>query len=113
MPWIDIIPKNSGGGGWRNEPSATLYPSGQMALSVAVVEMLGSPERVRVQVDAEAQAIRITPTTPDDSGSFSLSGGGNTPARIGCRDLKNRFPALVGKFSVHKLKGGIELRKAT
>lgn len=111
MPWTRIIPKNAGGGGWRSDPAATLYPSGQLTLTAAAVEMLGSPARVIVEANAEALAIRLTPTTPDDAGGFSLSGGGNSPARIGCRDMRNRFPDLVGKYTVHKLKGGIELRK--
>lgn len=111
MPFIRVIPKNSGGGGWRSEPAATLYQSGQLTLSVAAVEMLGDPDRVHLDVDPVGERIRLTPSTPDDSGAFSLSGGGNTPARIGCRDAARRYPQMIGKYSVHKLAGGVELRK--
>lgn len=111
MPWTKIVPKNSGGGRPPDEPAATMYESGQLTLTASAVKMLGNPERVRLEVDAQAERIRLTPTTPADGGGFSLSGGGNSPARIGCRDAVRRYEGLIGKYSVQKIAGGVELRK--
>ncbi len=113
MTWIRIIPKNTGGGRPPDEPAATMYDSGQLTLTASAVKLLGNPNRVQMEVDPQAERIRLTPTTPGDAGGFSLSGGGNSPARIGCRDAVRRFEQLIGKYTVQKIAGGVELRKAT
>ena len=107
-----ITPRNTGGGRHPVVASATLYPSGQLTLTAAAVSMLGQPQSARVTLDVDDVRghVYISPGT-DIAGSFSLSGGGNTPARIGCRQVARDYPALVGKYSVHAVDGGIELRK--
>lgn len=111
MPWINLRPANSGGGRRPTEPTAKLYESGQLTLSHATVAMLGYPEKIRVAYEPELKAIRLTPTTPSDNGGFSLSGGGNSPHRIGAKALSNAHPQMIGEYKAVKIAGGIELRK--
>lgn len=112
MPWLNIRATNSGGGRRPSEASAKLYESGQLTLSHTTCQMLGYPERVLVSVEPDLQAIRLTPTTPTHTGAFSLSGGGNSPHRIGLKVVAGKYPQLLGSYIAHKIAGGIELRKA-
>lgn len=112
MPWINLRPANSGGGRRPSEPTAKVYDSGQLTLSHAAVALLGYPDKVRVSYEPEAQAIRMLPTTPTDNGGFSLSGGGNSPHRIGAKAMVNANPQMIGDYKAVRIAGGIELRKA-
>lgn len=111
MPWINLRPANTGGGRQRGEATAKLYESGQLTISHATCEMLGYPARIRVRYDPDAQRIELMPTTPGDGGGFSLSGGGNSPHRIGAKQLANKAPQMIGDYKAQKIAGGVELRK--
>jgi len=111
MTYRQLIPQNTGGGRSRKAPAATFRPDGQLTLNHAAADLLGEPGRVRVFVDADARRIRLEPTTPADGGGWSLSGGGNAQRRIGLRQLAKDHPEMAGDYSIHKLAGGIELRR--
>ena len=110
MTWHTIKPTNSGGGRQRMTPAGKLYESGQLTINAAAGEMLGFPVRVLLSVDPDARRMRLTPTTPDNGGGFSLSGGGNTPHRIMCKEVVKRWPEMAGDYTVQKIAGGVELR---
>lgn len=111
MTWIPIKPENLGGGRRPDKPIAKLYDTGMFTVSHAAVALLGDPPRVAVQVDPDAQRIRLAPATPTDNGAFSLAGGGNSPHRISLRSVARRWPDLVGEYAVVRVAGGIECRK--
>ena len=111
MPWLSIKPTNSGGGRKPTSPTAKLYASGQLTISHATCALLGEPDRVLVSIEPELQRIRLEPTTPTHTGAFSLSGGGNSPHRIGLKSVSAKYPALVGEYLATKIAGGVELRK--
>lgn len=111
MPWINLRPTNSGGGRRPSEPTAKLYESGQLTLSHATTALLGDPAKVRVRYEPDLQVIRLEPTTPSDNGGFSLSGGGNSPHRIGAKAMANAHPQMIGEYTAVKITGGVELRK--
>lgn len=111
MTWIPIKPENLGGGRPSKDLKAKLYDTGQFTISHAAVALLGDPPRVAVQVDPDAQRIRLAPATPTDGGAFSLAGGGNSPHRISLRSVARRWPDLVGEYAVVRVAGGIECRK--
>lgn len=102
MAWIKIIAANSGGGMKRGLLSATLSADGQFSITHAVTDMLGDPDRVIVEVDPEAQQIRLTPTVPDHKGAYALSGGGLSPRRFRSKEIVTRWPNLVGKYQPRK-----------
>lgn len=108
MAWIQIKPESQGGGRQPKEPTAKVYESGQMTLSHAAVALLGDPAKVRVQIEPELKRIRIQPATPNDVGAFSLSGGGNSPHRIGFKAVVRKYPQIVGEYRVVRASGGIE-----
>jgi hypothetical protein len=110
MTWHTIKPTNTGGGRQRTTPAAKLYESGQLTINAAAGELLGYPDRVLLTVDPDAKRMRLTPTTPDNAGGFSLSGGGNTPHRIRCTEVVRRWPSLAGDYTVQRIAGGVELR---
>lgn len=110
MTWHTLKPANKGGGRKWETPAAKLYDTGQLTLNTAACTQLGWPPRVRLEVEPDARLMRLKPTTPDDQGGFSLSGGGNTPHRLMCRELVQRWPHLVGDYQVVRTAGGIELR---
>lgn len=112
MAWIQVKPTNSGGGRRPAAPTAKLYESGQLTLSSATSALLGFPPKVLVQVEPDQRRIRLQPTTPENQGGFALSGGGNSPHRIGFKAAATKYPRLVGDYSAVKIAGGIELRKA-
>lgn len=72
--------------------------------------MLGYPDRVLLTVDPDAKRMRLTPTTPDNGGGFSLSGGGNIPHRIMCKGVVKRWPVMAAEYTVQRIAGGVELR---
>lgn len=109
MAWISIKPVNSGGGRKPTAATAKLYASGILSISHAACELLGNPDRVLVQINPESRRIRLMPTTPDNAGAFSMSGGGNTPHRIGIRSATTSYPELIADYKVTKIAGGIEL----
>lgn len=109
MAWINIRPANTGGGRSPGEPTAKLYDNGQLTLSLAAVALLGNPPRVRLAVEPDARRMRLTPSTPNDNGAFTLSGGGNSPSRIRATEAAKRFPQLVGEYRAARCAGGIEL----
>jgi hypothetical protein len=111
MPWINLRPANSGGGRKPTEPTAKLYESGQLTISHATCGMLGYPPKIRVRFDPDTQRIELMPTTPTDQGGFSLSGGGNSPHRIGAKAMANKHPVMIGEYRAQKIAGGVELRK--
>lgn len=113
MAWYTLKPNNTGGGRTRMPPAARVDKQGQLSLNHEACELLGQPARVIVRVDPEAGLIRLTPTTPNDTGGFSLSGGGNSPHRIRIQAAVGRWPALVGQYAVVRIAGGIELRRET
>lgn len=63
MTWIPIKPENLGGGRQSKELKAKLYDTGQFTISLSAVALLGDPPRVAVQIDPDAQRIRLTPAT--------------------------------------------------
>lgn len=110
MTWYAIKPASTGGGRTRTEPAAKLYASGQLTINTAAGELLGYPDRVLLTVDPDARRMRLAPTTPDNIGGFSLSGGGNTPHRIMCREVVRRWPGMADDYTVQRIAGGVELR---
>ena len=113
MAWYTLKPVNTGGGRPRQTPSAKIDSRGQLTLNHEACALLGYPERVIVRVEPELCQIRLAPTTPDDTGGFSLSGGGNTPHRIRMQAAIGRWPTLVGKYAVRRTAGSVELRQET
>lgn len=111
MPWINLRPANLGGGRKPTKPTAKLYESGQLTISHATCAMLGNPAKIRVRYEPDLQRIELTPTTPTDNGGFSLSGGGNSPHRIGAKAMTNANPQMIGDYIAAKIAGGVELRK--
>ena len=111
MPWKTITPTSSGGGRRPKQPAARLYADGQLSFTHAAVELLGSPERVRVEYNTDAHEFRIFPAAPDDAGSWSLAGGGNSPHRVGLRAFAKANPEYVGIYTVRKSARGILLIK--
>lgn len=111
MPWINLRPANTGGGRQPSAPTAKLYDSGQLTISHATCEMLGNPAKIRVRYDPDTQRIELMPTTPGDLGGFSLSGGGNSPHRIGAKAMANKHSVMIGEYKAVKIAGGVELRK--
>lgn len=111
MPWINLKPANQGGGRRPTEATAKLYESGQLTISHATTAMLGDPAKIRVRYDPDAQQIELMPTTPGDKGGFSLSGGGNSPHRIGARAMASAHPQMLGEYKASKIAGGVLLRK--
>jgi len=108
MAWIHVKPESLPGGRQPKAPTAKLYESGQFTLSHAAVALLGDPQRVHVQIEPELRRIRLQPATPNDTGAFALSGGGNTPHRIGLRAVTRKYPTLIGSYRVVRAAGGIE-----
>lgn len=111
MAWIRIKPKNIGGGRKPPPPTGKLYESGQFTLSNTTADMLGNPSRILVSIEPEIQRIRLTPTTPNDTGGFSLSGGGNSPYRIGLKLATKTYPQMIGDYVAYRITGGVELKK--
>lgn len=108
MAWIRLVPKNLGGGRRATIKSARMTHDGQFSMSHLVSRsMLGSPDRVLVEVEPDKCQIRMVPTTPTDAGGFSLSGGGNSSARVYLRDALDRWPHLVGEYEPRKLASGV------
>ena len=107
MPWQRIVPSNSGGGRKATALTAQVNESGQFTMSHAVAQMLGTPDRVIVEIDPEAVAIRLTPTTPDMQGAFTLSGGGNASYRFTMREASNKYPQLIGRYKPKKIAGSM------
>ena len=108
MPWIPVVPENQGGGRKQKTPSAKLYDTGQFVLTHAAVALLGDPPKVRVQINPDERAIRLTPTTPTDSSAFALAGGGNVQHRISLKAVVTKYPQMVGAYRVVRSAGGIE-----
>ena len=102
MAWHKLIPNNTGGGRKRALLSARLDKTGQLFMTHAVADMLGDPDRVTVEVEPNENLIRLRPTTPDDKGSFALSGGGNTSHRVRIAEAVNAWPGLVGEYTPRK-----------
>ena len=105
--WIKLVPANGGGGRQPVKVAARLNPSGQFSMTHAVAKMLGDPERVIVEVDPDAQAIRLTPTTPDSKAGFALSGGGDASHRLSLREAATKYPQLHGEYTPRKQAGAV------
>lgn len=100
--WHKMVPANTGGGRKRALKTARMGADGQFSMSHAVADMLGSPDKVIVEVEPDLQQIRLTPTTPDNRGGYTLSGGGNASYRIRAKEIVNRWPHLVGEYEPRK-----------
>lgn len=108
--WFNAKPdRASGPGSPRKAPAAKLIAGGQLVLNHAASAMLGDPDRVLVRFNPGQKAIRLTPTTPGDSGGLALSGGGNAQCRISVRKLVRDYPLLVGDYQVSKAANGVLL----
>lgn len=81
-------------------------------MSDAVADMLGDPEMVLVEADVEKRKIRLTPSTPDDKGAFTLSGAG-TSRRIYLKAFVADNPDMVGDYEVGKQARSVVLSLAT
>jgi hypothetical protein len=114
MTWHKLIPANTGGGRKRSLLTARLTAEGQLSMSHAVADMLGTPDRVTVEVDPDAQCIRLTPTTPDNAGGFALSGGGNASYRVRMTEAIKRWPdaGLVGEYKPKRQAASVVFEKA-
>lgn len=113
MAWITIKPENTGGGRTAAPPSARMHKDGALVMSAACMKLLGETKRVLVQVEPTLRAIRLTPTTPTNTGAFSINGGGGaTPPRVSLRKAVRKWPSLVGVYGeVKRIAGGVELRQ--
>ena len=100
--WHKLIPANTGGGRTRALISAQMDKHGQFSITHAVADMLGNAHRVIVEVEPDLKQIRLTPTTPDNTGGFTLSGGGNSPHRIRAKEILNKWPNMIGKYQPRK-----------
>lgn len=112
MAWVKITPRNAGGGRKRTLKTARLTTEGQLSMSHAVADMLGTPDRVLVEVEPEQSEIRLTPTTPDNSGGFTLSGGGNSSFRVRLIEVVQRWPKLIGDYTPRKMAAGVLFTQA-
>lgn len=109
--WITILPGNTGGGRKAGPPTATLSEKGQLHISKSTAEMLGTPRKVKIEVNPHLASIRLRPATPDDAGAFFLSGGGNSPYKSHTRAIVRDYPHLTGRYTARKINGGVELEK--
>lgn len=111
MAWIRLIPANAGGGRQPVKIACRLNQSGQFSMTHAVAKMLGEPDRVIVEIDPEAEWIRLTPTTPDSKTGFALSGGGDASYRIAMREAVKKYPQLYGEYTPTKQANSVLFRK--
>lgn len=107
MAWYKIIPANSGGGRKRALIAVRLDNSGQLSMTHAVAEMLGTPDKVSVEVEPNLRQIRLRPTTPDDRGAFAFSGGGNASYRIRIAEATKKYPQLIGEYRPNRQLGAV------
>lgn len=105
--WYQIKPSGAGGGRKKALLTARLDSAGQMSMSHAVADMLGTPDKVLVSVDPEAKQILLKPTTPTDSGGFALSGGGNSSYRLTIKEVARRWPHMAGEYTPRKSTSGV------
>jgi hypothetical protein len=102
MPYIQLMPApTQSGGRTSTEVRAWTKASGLLMLSPAVVEMLGDPEKVIVEADTDSKRIRLTPSTPDDGGAFTLSGAG-TSRRIYLKAFLSANESMIGNYDVKR-----------
>lgn len=112
-----LTPLNTGGGRKPAPPTARVaVHSGdaKLYLSAAAVQMLGAPPKVIVEWEEDNFiGLWITPSTPNDTGAFALSGGGNSMYRVSLSHfvLQQEHPEFIGDYTVAKSKSGILLRK--
>lgn len=112
MPWINLQPLRAGGTGRpRGAATAIVYQGGDLTITHNSKALLGTPDRVRISYDPDAERIRLMPTTPGDVGGFALSGGGNSPYRASVRQMVKDHPNMVGHYNTVKTARGIELQK--
>lgn len=112
MTWKRLVPEPTRSSGRRSDkPTARLGENGMLSLNVATVKMLGEPERVLVDVDTSANAIRLTPTTPTDVGGWTVSGGGNTTYRIRLAAFIDKNPQFASEYTVAKHQSAVVLRR--
>lgn len=107
MAWIKLVPANTGGGRQPIKIACRLNPNGQFSMTHAVAKMLGEPERVIIEIDPDAQMIRLTPTTPDSKAGFALSGGGDASHRLSMRAAAEKYPQLAGEYTPRKQAGAV------
>lgn len=111
MPWQQLFPVNQGGGRRTGTPSAKLYEAGQFVINHGAARLLGEPGKVLVHVNVEERRLRLIPTTPENRGGFTLSGGGNANYRIGLRQVASEYPEMIGEYQALRIAGGIECRQ--
>lgn len=115
MAWHKLVPANTGGGRSRAMLSARMDVHGQFSITHSVADLLGTPDRVLVEVEPELLQIRLTPTTPDNRGGFRLSGGGNAPYRIRAKEILNKWPdaGWMGRYEPRKQANSVLFVKPT
>lgn len=113
MTWKLIVPANTRSTGRKAiKRTASLGESGLLALPPhIVVEMLGEPVAVRIEADTEAKTLRLTPTTPDDSNGWKVSGGGQTTYRVRLAAFIGQAPQMAGEYTASKAVQSVVLRK--
>lgn len=113
MTWHKLVPANSGGGRKRALKTCRLTAEGQFSMSHAVADMLGTPDRILLEIDPDERRIRMTPTTPDNAGGFALSGGGNASYRVRMRGVLNRWPDadLTGEYTPQKQANSVLFKR--
>lgn len=110
VPYEKLIPAATQSGGRTiGEPSAGLSDRGLLMLKGGLSDLLGNPQKVSVEADIEKQRIRLTPTTPDDAGAFTLSS--SQSPRIYLKALTSRAPEMIGEYSVLKQAHCVVLNK--
>jgi hypothetical protein len=107
MPWIKLVPANAGGGRQPIKIACRLNANGQFSMTHAVAKMLGEPSRVLIEVDPEAEEIRLTPTTPNSKAGYALSGGGDASHRLSMREAASKYPQLAGEYVPRKQAGSV------
>lgn len=109
-----LIPQGHKSSGRKSEkPTAKLGENGLLSLNVATVRFLGEPDMVLVEVDFEVRTFWLQPTTPNDAGGWSLSGGGNTTYRVRLSAHAEKFKAadMFGEYRVSKETRTVKLVK--
>ena len=110
MPWHTLKPARTGGAGRRKAPpAASISAGGLLLVNHAAVMLLGTPERITIQINPDEIRMRLIPLPPEATGGWSLSGGGNAQHRVMLRLLVQQHPQMIGSYTARKTAKGIEL----